>query len=337
MNCIRRANAWVLHYSALHFAKEYVATVETTKALVERDLRDSGLSIDDLKHNAVLLDFRGEGQCDKLIINMIAYLRSIPVKNVAVIFSTEVDTSKLNYPALSLVDSLADHCQWFTRLKQQSHLWETKCDFLCLMRRPSTARAKLARRLLSEFKNLRISFGAMCQPMELVDYRSWFPDHTLPLLLDGMIPRNKDFLEHDAINPLFRTCAVNIIAESSAQADPMSWNSILVTEKTFKAFGMLQLPVWWAVPGVVNCTRNMGFDLFDDIIDHSYDNEQDEDLRLEVVIKELKKLEKLNLAQLRTDLKPRLIRNWERLDDIVQSQSDQFTSILKVLNLDTPI
>lgn len=337
MNCIRWATPNVLHYGALHFSTDYLATVDSVSNIVHRDIADSGLTLQDFKDCNVVLDFRGEGQCDKVIVNLITYLKSIPVKGLSAIFNTDIDVKLLDYPAVSVVDHLANFSQWFDNLKQHSLIWETECNFLSLNRRPSVSRAKLASRLLGVTKSIRISFGSMCETSELGEYTHWFNSTPLPLLLDGKIIRGTDSQEHSAINPLFRTCAVNIIAESSCQHDPNVWRSVFVTEKTFKAFGMLQFPIWWAVPGLVSCVRRMGFDVFDDLIDHGYDLEQDEDRRLDLIIKEITKLDKINLGQLRYQYQDRLLSNWKLVDRISCNQHGQFSRILKNLNLDTQV
>lgn len=337
MKCVHFLQPNLLHFGALHYAGDYLATLNNCKQTVEKDLRDSNLQLDDLKSNIVLLDFRGEGQDNNDISNLIAYLRSVPVKDVAVIFGTKVDVSQLDYPAVSVVDSMANHCGWFDNLQQHRVSWDTNCNFLCLLRRPSVSRALLANRLLSEITSLRLSFGSMSYAEELTEYQAMIPGHSLPILLDGRISRDQNNLEHDVSNLLFRACAVNIIAESSSQHDSNSCHSIFVTEKTFKAFGMLQLPLWWAVPGTVDCVRNMGFDMFDDVIDHSYDNEHNQDARLNLLMQQVHRLNSMNLVELRDTLRPRLANNWKKLDQIVQNQSGQLKSILKNLNLDMQV
>jgi len=49
-----------------------------------------------------------------------------------------------------------------------------------------------------------------------------------------------------------------------------------------------QIPIFWAVPGTVQLLRDMGFDVYDDIIDHSYDTIQDPNVRLNTVVGTLK-------------------------------------------------
>lgn len=336
MNSIRQIGENLFTYGALHFVHEHCATVDTVSIQVQRDLADSQLSLQDFENSSVILNFLGEGQCDKSIVNLIKYLRSIPVKTVAAIFNTDVDTSTLDYPAVTVVNHLANVSQWFDQLKQHPQIWSTECNFLCLMRRPSISRAKLATRLLDATKNIRMSFGSMCEPYELTEYQSMFNGKHLPLLLDGKVTRDTK-KEYDGINPLFRTCAVNIVAETSCQHDPGVWRSVIASEKTFKPFGMLQIPVWWAVPGHVACVRRMGFDVFDDIVDHSYDLEQDEDQRLDMLINEVVRLESFDLGQLRNNLRDRLLTNWQLLDQMSQNQTGELRRILKDLNLDTQV
>jgi len=45
----------------------------------------------------------------------------------------------------------------------------------------------------------------------------------------------------------------------------------IITEKTLQSFGAMQLPIIIGYKGIVSDLRSFGFDMFDDIIDHSYD------------------------------------------------------------------
>lgn len=335
MKHIRLHQPGVFVYSGLHFSPELLADTNLIRHRILLDLNNSGFSIDNFKNATVILDFRCEGQDNALIEKLIEFLRSVGIMQIGVIFNAKVDVTRLDYPAVSIVDHMANHGQWFTKLQQHSLIWETDCDFLCLMRRPSQSRALLGSRLLQEFQSIRMSFGSMCMH-SFKQYQPLFPNTELPILLDGYIDNASD-LHSDVCNPLFRKCAVNIIVESSAQNEQNIWNSIFITEKTFKAFGMLQIPIWWAVPGLVDCVRNMGYDVFDDIIDHCYDQETDQSTRLDLVIVQLKKLCNYNLEDLRQTLKPRLITNWQRLDHTVSTRSSNISNILKNLNLDTAV
>jgi hypothetical protein len=56
---------------------------------------------------------------------------------------------------------------------------------------------------------------------------------------------------------------------------------------------MSQIPLFIAAPGYVNQLRVLGFDVFDDIVDHSYDKEDYIFKRCDLVFNELKRLTNL--------------------------------------------
>ena len=65
---------------------------------------------------------------------------------------------------------------------------------------------------------------------------------------------------------------------------------IMATEKTTKVFAMNQLPIFLGPPAMVFTMDHLGFDMFDDLIDHSYDKKDSLETRIVLVIKELKRL-----------------------------------------------
>jgi hypothetical protein len=64
----------------------------------------------------------------------------------------------------------------------------------------------------------------------------------------------------------YKASGVNIITESL-----YTDSSGILSEKTLFAFASMQLPIMIAHKGAVSDARRYGFDMFDDIIDHSYD------------------------------------------------------------------
>lgn len=65
----------------------------------------------------------------------------------------------------------------------------------------------------------------------------------------------------------YREAPVNVITESL-----YTGASGILSEKTLMAFVSLQLPIFVAHAGAVEDARNYGFDVFDDVVDHSYDH-----------------------------------------------------------------
>ena len=86
-----------------------------------------------------------------------------------------------------------------------------------------------------------------------------------------------------------------------------------ITEKTAKAFALGQIPLILGPRRQVTLTKELGFDLFEDIIDVSYDSELDPNLRIKLFTNSLKKFIDSNpvetLQDLKTKLMPRFTKN----------------------------
>jgi IS4 transposase len=78
-----------------------------------------------------------------------------------------------------------------------------------------------------------------------------------------------------------------------------------------------QVPIWYGVPGLVDQVRALGFDTFDDIVDHGYDSILDETQRHQAVFDQITQInQRLSLADcqaVRQQLRPRLEANFEQL------------------------
>ena len=144
---------------------------------------------------------------------------------------------------------------------------------------------------------------------------------------------DKDHEQYDILNN-FDLAVFNVVQESSVGFNSISydttyssnpyWGSIdsdrhFFTEKSAKPFLMGQIPLFIASPGYVEQLRKLGFDLFDDIINHDYDKEDFILKRCNILYKELKRLSLQDLKNLNYNVKtyclPRLQKN---LDILVQ-------------------
>lgn len=122
-----------------------------------------------------------------------------------------------------------------------------------------------------------------------------------PMYLDGVV-------ESDQENETMRMPAVtgafcNVIAETSHEWPVWIGPSFTVpfpTEKSEKCFLLGQVPIWIGIKGQVRNIRDLGFDLFDDLIDHSYDDEPDPEKRIVMAIAQLKKICQTDLRDLMT-------------------------------------
>jgi hypothetical protein len=86
----------------------------------------------------------------------------------------------------------------------------------------------------------------------------------------------------------FKNSYINIVTESHYH---FRESDVHITEKSFKAFYFFQLPIFVASWQHVKMIREeYDFHLFDDLIDHSYDNEKDDAKRFHMIINEVKRL-----------------------------------------------
>lgn len=322
----------ILYYGALHFSPEHLQSLDLIQRQVATDLADSGLTYQDLIGKKILIDFRAEGQCDKIAATFIGFLKSLPLQDILVVYNSVVDTSTLTYRAVSIPEHLVNHQGWFDLIEGISMSDRIDTKFICLIRRPSPSRARFASALIN-LPSVRLSFGSDSYASELGAYRRYFADVDLPLLIDGYTKRSINNLEHDQRNPLFHSSAFNIVVESGSQDDHNVWHSLFISEKTFKAFGLRHIPIWFAVPRLVEQVRKLGFDLFDDVVDHSYDSVDDQTMRQECVVNEIKRLDtRYDLSQcqhLRRKFSARLDHNYNMLRSLRKISSKRFDIIMK--------
>ena len=66
--------------------------------------------------------------------------------------------------------------------------------------------------------------------------------------------------------PIYADCSINIVTETIYK-NPLG----IITEKTIMAFLALQVPILIGYPGIVDHCESLGFDMFRDIVDTTYD------------------------------------------------------------------
>lgn len=142
----------------------------------------------------------------------------------------------------------------------------------------------------------------------------------IPLCFDGKINREDGSVFNMSIG---KECLINLIIESSFDISysknypsmqfngGLGWNRQFLTEKTSKAFNSGQIPIFLSTKGYVSTVKLMGFDIFDDIINHSYDNENDPDKRIIMIVNELLRLRDIGVENLKLiyNLNERLMYN----------------------------
>lgn len=326
----------LIFYSAWrNLSSETLRSTDINQTVVD-DLAEIELTVDDIKKYTWIIDLKPEGIDQNDIQHLFLFLTSqgLAPTQFRVCFSSIVNVSELSYPAICLPDRLIYNGNWFMHLEHYHVNWtnvEMTHQLVCLMRRPSVGRGNLAKRLLSKFQrnDLIMTFGTNgIDPSDDIKQLIW--PHPYPMIVDR--PMADQVFQHRIDHDFFYRAPVNLVVESSSQIDPNTWRSIFITEKTFKALAWHQFPLWYAVPGLVDQVRNMGFDVFDDIFHgHTYDQIQDPWVRMTQVVLLARQVCNLNLVDLRKQHWHRLQNNAELIKEIHTTAIGQHTEKLDKL------
>jgi hypothetical protein len=121
----------------------------------------------------------------------------------------------------------------------------------------------------------------------------------------------------------YESSYVNIITESMF-LDQL--NNIHISEKSFKPFYYYQFPLILSTSSHIRKMKDRyGFDFYDDIIDHSYDDEPNQTKRLKMFVNEIKRL---------NDNKSELINFYKNNKKRFELNKERATQVLDVVNVD---
>lgn len=113
---------------------------------------------------------------------------------------------------------------------------------------------------------------------------SWFKPNSHEINVEGL----PNWMRIPEKVETFENSYVNIVTESSYLDSELV---VHITEKSFRPFYFYQLPIFVASHHHVKHLKEIyGFDMFEDILDHSYDNVVNDRERLFQIFKEIKRL-----------------------------------------------
>jgi hypothetical protein len=329
----------MLHYGASHYQTEKMHTPDYCASQIVKDCTRSDITAEEFAQSKIILSFLDEGFGPGDIEPLTRILSQSHADRFMVLFNAHVNVDQLPYPAVCFTTWLISRSEY--KLDQLDYNFDLALDrkFLCLLRRPTLNRARLARFFLDNIglDTVRLSFGSGVQG-GLDQYRD-VVGVDLPLLVDGVLTdRVREF---DISNSQFHSCLFNIAAETSSQTEycgnTRQWRSVFLTEKTWKAIMQRQIPIWYGVPGLVKHVRELGFDTFDDILGgHQYDAILDETQRHQSVFDLIRQLnDQYSLADcqtLRQQLHSRLAANFELLHEYFRTNRHQVFNTIRVFD-----
>lgn len=275
------------------------------------DLKNANINVNDLKNYLFIVvpNWEGHSASDIESIRKALDKLNFPQNQFGAIFSCYENVEDLPYTAICVPDRLIYIDRWYDTLVKQQINWKDlsmNFKFSCLLRRASESRCRLARQLLDKFNldDMQMTLGTM-PGQDINQFAKIIHPYKYPIIVD-LEEVFDTHLRHT--HQLFYQVPVQLVVESSSETDSGSWRNIFITEKTYKVFAWHQLPVFFSVPGHVQKVKNQGFDVFDDIIDHSYDFELNPSRRQIRVVEQIENLCTLDLVDLRSHL-------WTRLKD----------------------
>lgn len=111
----------------------------------------------------------------------------------------------------------------------------------------------------------------------------------------------------------FNKAFLNLVTESTT-------DGIFVTEKTYHPILIKRPFICLAALGFHNFLKTQGFQLYDEIINYKFDDEEDLDKRIALIAQELKNLQKQNYQILYNKIRNKLEFNKRRALEIVKNQ-----------------
>jgi hypothetical protein len=150
------------------------------------------------------------------------------------------------------------------------------------------------------------------------------------------LPKNLDYNLNDysyinnQINELYKPI-INLVTENvmgMTSGDESPFGLITFTEKIIKPFLAKQIPLFIALPGLQEVLRNLGFDLFDDLIVTSYEKELNPVYRIKLIVTELERLLQIDLFQYKNNNQDRFEHNYNLLQTLTKSGEDKVKSFL---------
>lgn len=153
------------------------------------------------------------------------------------------------------------------------------------------------------------------------DQKTHLAKFTFPIIVEEDWELNGSYYVGNC-SRLYQDTYINYITESltNYSFDPyINKFQEYITEKVWKAMFSGQFFYILGTPKIVEHLRDLGIDVYDDIINHSYDNEPDGVKRIQLILDDLDRLLDLNLDKVWLDTHERRKRNL----DLVYSQEFQ--------------
>ena len=131
---------------------------------------------------------------------------------------------------------------------------------------------------------------------------------------------------NNVYSPIINLVTENVMGMTKGDISP--YELITFTEKIIKPFLAKQIPLFIALPGLQTELRKMGFDLFDDVIDKTYESVIDGATKINLILDELEILLKMDLVEFKNKNSVRFQNNYDLLYTLSKSGENKIKSFL---------
>jgi hypothetical protein len=163
------------------------------------------------------------------------------------------------------------------------------------------------------------------------------PAYPISITLDNDNSKNIDIALNENENYLNKSFC-NIVTESEFYSNEIhnsAYKTIMITEKTMKAINNFQPFILVSGYKSLAKLKEFGFKTFDKWWDESYDNEEDDSIRLHQILKLVVSLNKLSfndMNQLQNEMKDILIHNSELYTKFIDTKYNYSVSFASPYN-----
>jgi hypothetical protein len=139
-------------------------------------------------------------------------------------------------------------------------------------------------------------------------WKYWSPIH---LVLDKVYPKIKD--QYKTLPEEFSTTLVSLIAETTME-------TVFITEKTWTALLFSKPFIVFGATGFHRALKDLGFELYDELFDYTFDSIADIEMRLDGILNNLKNLVGQDYNSLRSKIADKAERNKQHMIKIATSR-----------------
>jgi len=238
-----------------------------------------------------------------------------PQQHLLVFDHVNLQTALANYPHVCLPTFLARENREFIQQHIQPDWYSKRATFNFMINKPRPNRLRLLS--LIEQHGLTDYCHSLAWKTNNINHIAVTNYMFGPEVVMDQGVRNGSFKNAYTYSQLlqksvFEPTCISLITEPAYYE-----RETIVTEKTLMALYAGTIPIWVGGWRIADYMASMGFDTFDDVVDHSYQTESDPELRCDLAIaRNLKLLSNFDLARSKID-PGRLQHNYDLLEQNV--------------------